>query len=161
MNFQNFVDQAAREAAFTARPADCTCSRTEVRMRAIRGGSRQYVRQCLDCGESVGNPVRQEGDAVAFDESLRDCARVSRQSAIEAAKKSESEFWWREYHRYMKSDAWFSLRGKVLARDGGICQGCLTAGAVEVHHKTYDHFGSEFAFELMSLCKLCHERMHA
>jgi 5-methylcytosine-specific restriction endonuclease McrA len=41
-----------------------------------------------------------------------------------------------------------------------LCQGFLVSPASEVHHQTYRNFGSEFAFELVSLCCRCHDRLH-
>jgi 5-methylcytosine-specific restriction endonuclease McrA len=160
MNFQKIVDMAAMQAAANATQEECSCSRTEVRERVIRGGSKQYVHQCLDCGESVGNPVKQVGSARVFDEELKKTAREKATALRWEAKEAESALWWGNYERYMSSPEWKALRGIVLARDKHTCQGCLTEPAKEVHHRTYEHFMKEFAFELMSLCKECHDRMH-
>jgi 5-methylcytosine-specific restriction endonuclease McrA len=161
MTFQHLVDAASMQAAADAVPEQCACQRTEVRERMIRGGSKQYVKQCLDCGESVGNPVRQTAAVRPFDEGLRAYAREQRNALIAQAKESASAFWWAEYHRYMASAEWRSMREKVMERDGRLCQGCLSSRATEVHHRSYEHFAHEFAFELISLCHACHERMHA
>lgn len=160
MKFQDVVDQAVNLAALKACPEQCHCAKTEVRERTIRGGSKQFIRQCLDCGESVGNAVKHAGSARVFDESLRDAVREMQKAARDAARQEESNFWWGEYKRYMSSPEWKFLRVQILARDKQVCQGCLLATATDVHHRTYEHFGKEFAFELISLCKPCHERMH-
>jgi 5-methylcytosine-specific restriction endonuclease McrA len=158
--FKKVVEQAAQQAAIDASPAPCECLRTEVRERTIRGGSKQYVRQCLDCGEPVGNPVKQVAGVALFDEELKRRDTKRRADIREAARKAKSAEWWAFYEEYMASNEWRSLRRKVLTRDSGTCQGCLTESAAEVHHKTYENFGSEFAFELVSLCRKCHERFH-
>ncbi len=65
-----------------------------------------------------------------------------------------------DYETYLRSPEWQALRLKVLKRDLHICQGCLAQPASEVHHTTYRHVRSEFAFELVSLCRDCHRRLH-
>lgn len=64
------------------------------------------------------------------------------------------------YNECIKSAEWLNLRQLVLERDNYICQGCLKAKAQEVHHLTYENLENEFTFELISLCKLCHDRIH-
>lgn len=160
-NYSDVVESAVRDAVIANMPPECKCDRTVVRRRGIRGGSVQYVRQCLDCGEAVGSPVRQDGnDVPAFDESLRQAIRVNRAATIERIKEIERTTWWGHYQEYMASDDWQAVRQKALKRDGMQCQGCLDAPATDVHHRTYEHFGNEFVFELISLCRPCHERMH-
>ena len=160
MTFKKIVEQAAQQAAIDASPPACECQRTEVRERTIRGGSKQYVRQCLDCGEPVGNPVKQVAGVAPFDEGLKSRDSKRRADAREAARKEKSAEWWTLYREYMSGEAWASLRLTVLARDKNTCQGCLTERATEVHHRTYENFGREFAFELVSLCRTCHGRFH-
>ena len=64
------------------------------------------------------------------------------------------------YQEYLKSEQWQQLRLKVLQRDLHLCQGCLAQPACEVHHTTYRHVRSVFCFELVSLCRDCHRRLH-
>lgn len=65
-----------------------------------------------------------------------------------------------EYRQYLKSDTWAELRRRVLERDKHLCQGCLKNRATQVHHRTYQNLGREFAFELEAVCESCHERIH-
>lgn len=68
--------------------------------------------------------------------------------------------WWAEYNKYMKSKAWATKRGLVLQRDNHTCQSCLKNVATQVHHLSYrfvDFLGNEPAFDLMSVCKECHD----
>jgi 5-methylcytosine-specific restriction endonuclease McrA len=65
-----------------------------------------------------------------------------------------------QYHEYLQTDAWQERRRLVLRRAGGICEGCRKARAVEVHHLTYQHIGHEFLWELVAICRACHERYH-
>ena len=68
---------------------------------------------------------------------------------------------WRDFYGdYISSAEWLNKRQLVLKRDNNICQACLINKAEEVHHKTYDNLGNEFMFELISVCKKCHDRIH-
>lgn len=68
---------------------------------------------------------------------------------------------WSELHRaYLHSAEWGAIREKVFERDAHLCQGCRVAPAAVVHHLTYDHWRQELLFELISLCPLCHARVH-
>lgn len=160
-SFHDFVESAAKSAGFEAAPEECQHQHTELRARTIRGGSKQYVRQCLFCGEPVGNPQKQNGEVAPFDEELRESYSDRRREVMDVARREKRTEWWAHYREYLASDAWSELRVKVLERDNYRCQGCLDAMATEVHHTTYAHFGAEFAFELLSLCRPCHERFHA
>lgn len=161
MRFDEIVRMEQSKAAAKAAPEECACKRTEVRERQIRGGSKQFVHQCLDCGESVGSPVKQFGTVAIFDEPFRESYRARTNALRESAKAEASAYWWGQYKRYMEGPEWKFTRTKILGRDKQVCQGCLLGVATEVHHLSYNNFGKEFAFELISLCRPCHERIHA
>ena len=65
-----------------------------------------------------------------------------------------------KYSQYLFSDKWKEIRKKVLKRDNYICQGCLENKAEEVHHKNYLHLFDELLFDLVSVCKSCHIKIH-
>lgn len=65
-----------------------------------------------------------------------------------------------DYHEYLRSPAWARLRRQVLMRCGCVCQGCGAKPAVEVHHLTYERIGEEMLFDLVALCRECHDRLH-
>jgi 5-methylcytosine-specific restriction endonuclease McrA len=65
------------------------------------------------------------------------------------------------YRQHLESPEWKAKRELVLKRCGGVCEGCGSASASEVHHVTYKHLGNEFLFELLGLCSACHDRLHA
>lgn len=50
-------------------------------------------------------------------------------------------------------------RARVLLRAGRKCEGCGEE-ATQVHHLTYEHVFEEFLFELIAVCRGCHERLH-
>ena len=138
----------------------CQHRRLEIRWRVNRAGRRYYMRQCLDCGSSVGSQVAADGPAPPFDEKAlaRSQEAVARFYVERAAARRRA--WWDWYNAYLLTDAWRAKRAQALKRDNGLCQGCLKRPATQVHHLTYDHVGDELLFELVSICDDCHERAH-
>ena len=66
-----------------------------------------------------------------------------------------------KYKQYLNSELWKFKRKKVLERDNYLCQACLTNKADEVHHLTYDNCYDEPLFELISVCKRCHQKIES
>ena len=64
------------------------------------------------------------------------------------------------YRAYLKTDAWASIREKVLARDNYTCKKCLRNEAEQVHHLTYKNLGNEKHEDLISVCEGCHLKIH-
>lgn len=62
-----------------------------------------------------------------------------------------------EYRNYLKSDEWRKKADSRLAFDGWKCQVCGKR-ATEVHHLTYVRLGHEELYDIVSLCKACHEK---
>jgi len=53
------------------------------------------------------------------------------------------------------------LRRQILQRDGWRCQACGSMANLEVHHKTLrSHSGSDTEENLITLCAVCHGRIH-
>lgn len=75
-------------------------------------------------------------------------------------KNKRTDHFWQQYNTYLKSDIWLSKRDLVLKRDNYICQGCLSAKSIHVHHTTYDNVFDELLFQLISLCLDCHSKLH-
>ena len=73
-------------------------------------------------------------------------------------KDSKSSFY--QYNIYLRSEHWRNLRLIALERDKYICQSCKQEKATEVHHLTYNNLGNEFLDELISYCRVCHEKVH-
>jgi len=142
--------------------AACIHNRVEVRQRTLHNGSSRIANQCLDCGRSVGMALKRslfEDPTMLpmWDDALRE--RDCMVQAIDAFQSRASSFMM-EYREYLESDAWAEIRQKVIKRDGGLCQACLDAPAVDVHHLTYDNMGHEFCWQLVAVCRPCHERIH-
>ena len=146
---------------------ECPHPSTQIRRRQIRGGSFQFVRQCLACGKPTGNPIKRAEAELESRAPIEDwdidlehgweSRRLA--SANAASKAGEAEFW-SEYGDYLNSSAWRAKRQKVLERDRFMCQGCLENRTTQVHHLSYEHVGRELLFELTSLCDECHEVAH-
>jgi 5-methylcytosine-specific restriction endonuclease McrA len=58
------------------------------------------------------------------------------------------------------SSAWFDKRSLVIKRCNNVCEGCGLNDVNEVHHRHYDRVGYEFLFDLIGLCRECHDKLH-
>lgn len=66
------------------------------------------------------------------------------------------------YDYYLQSPRWAERRAAVIDRASGHCERCrCPTSRFEVHHKTYDHFGSEPLEDLEALCPSCHPKADA
>lgn len=63
------------------------------------------------------------------------------------------------YLKYLESYNWQKLRAKVLARDYNKCRICNRIGYT-VHHITYKRIGHEDIADLLTVCFLCHTKLH-
>lgn len=149
---------------------DCEHATTELRARRTTVGI-QYRMQCLTCGRSASNAIGHgnvkvfppEWDdmlEVRFETAVRE--RLAEERAAESDQMSVQTLARREaYQRYLQSSEWGERRKLVLQRDRNTCQGCHKARADEVHHLSYAHVGRELLYELVSLCRQCHEVAHS
>lgn len=138
---------------------ECTHDNTELRRRRLSNGSVSLVSQCLTCGSSVGQPVahhRVTARLFDWDDDLKDRWSAARSGTREQRRAAARL----AYQEYLKSDEWAERRTLVLLRAAGKCEGCGQAGATQVHHLTYAHVFEEFLFELIAVCRGCHERLH-
>lgn len=161
--------RALSEALAPTWESKCPHKQKAVRKRKILGGSSQVRWQCLDCGQAIGNPLPKatHPDAGDFDEAFLEATNLARETlrweiAVEYLEKhrlrelDHQKF----YDTYLQSEEWRKRRKLVLQRANGLCEGCLTEKAAEIHHLTYRHLGDEFLFELVALCACCHDKVH-
>lgn len=145
--------------------------------RWVRKGIASHIcAQCVECKANVtqviyktpsmwapkdfdGVPPRDE--LPEWDDSPPEPANEERQMLIGLEPHSGTFQNARSYRTYLGSAEWRELRDKVIRRAGGVCEGCLEAKAVEVHHRHYRNIYAEFAFDLVALCRSCHDRAHA
>jgi 5-methylcytosine-specific restriction endonuclease McrA len=160
---------------------DDACEHVEkiVVRRLNSAGKPFFTRYCSGCGVKFGSHVpRVEAEAVGIspfsEEEIEAVGRdytEERQAHLDAIvaaateraaeyKNEADEEWQREYADYLRSPVWKRRAAKIMERARGVCEGCLTNQAQEVHHLTYAHVKDEFAFELVALCSSCHRRWH-
>lgn len=139
----------------------------------IAGGSVQVRNCCTGCGERIGTPLSQKErawvDSLSWQsDELAGTYKQRRYEELQVVllalarrQYAENGRFTASYRAYLQSPEWRARREKVMKRCGGFCEGCGDNSAVHVHHRTYRHFGNEFLFELLGLCRDCHERLHA
>jgi len=136
--------------------------------KKIANGTDVYRKQCKVCGSSIGNSIAKKtltntSDIPMFDVALQaewDKKKEAVKTLLLEEDAQKESAWWNNYNDYLQSEAWSQKREKVIARDRYLCQACLSAQAVEVHHLTYKNMGCEPLFELISVCSSCHAKIH-
>ena len=142
---------------------DCEHVVTQLTLRRIRGGGIQYVQQCLRCGGSVGSAVphsKVQTLPTDWDETLNERWTASVRATIAESRRAETDDRRARYAAYLDTTQWKQKRAAVLQRERSICQGCGSNRACDVHHLTYAHVGKELLFELVALCRACHDVVH-
>ena len=146
---------------------------TELRQRTDSIGRPTYPYQCLDCGAKTSSAIpAKEALAMARGKMIEPFDGALQEKGRKEEQRLYRERAWRvyeeknatrrqRYNAYLQTDAWRNKRAQALARDHGVCQGCLQRPATEVHHLTYAHLEDELLFELLSVCGDCHARIHA
>lgn len=64
------------------------------------------------------------------------------------------------YADYLRTPEWQKTRESALQRARLACQVCSSKHRLQVHHRTYDRFGSEQPRDLIVLCDECHDLFH-
>jgi hypothetical protein len=163
-------------------PSDCTHARTRLVFWDSHN-SQLYGMECERCFVIIGKSVGIKRVQELSEETLcPDTAPIRNTGALQglweeyyANRKEEFEakrqdmklsFYERSngvkmhYPSYLKTDKWANIRDKIMARAGGVCEGCLERPATQVHHATYNNIYDELAFQLVALCRPCHEKVH-
>lgn len=149
--------------------------------KRVDGAGAKVARQCGNCGGISGHwialtrvpnwqslPDWDYGIEPAWQQREREYLPNYRKQKIEsegvaAFAKPEPEpavGFWEKYGPYLASEAWREKANLVLMRAHGICEGCGKAPATQVHHLTYARVGNEMLFDLVAICKSCHEIIH-
>lgn len=151
----------AMDAELIALRAKCKCQRKELRWGVKSNGAKYYKYQCLDC-HKVGQEVSKfsaKGNeprivTVNYDTHMS----PERQKYDNERARSE---WMSNYNAYLQTPKWRAKREAVMRRDEHLCQACLSARATDVHHLTYSHLFDEPLFDLIAVCRPCHDRITA
>jgi 5-methylcytosine-specific restriction endonuclease McrA len=149
----------------------CAHATTEVRKKIASNGNTLIRPQCLTCGKMIGAAIKREtltpaafaglsrwDDKVqsshwsAYNEELQRAETRAFTAALAEARAN--------YEAYRETEPWKKKCGLVMQRASNLCEGCRAARATEVHHLTYDHCGDEFLWELVAICRPCHDRFH-
>jgi len=139
-------------------------------------GVKMHRKQCTSCGwVGGGTGLKVTSDLRLYNEELfkqweqrqtqmstdyKEYAQ-KKQEIFERNKNQKVGDFWDRYNSYLKSEDWIRKRKLVLLRDHFLCQSCYVTRATEVHHLTYDFVGNEPLFCLTSLCRSCHDKVHA
>jgi hypothetical protein len=145
----------------TIKDFKCLHPEVEIRIRRQSNETWVYWKQCLQCGAPVGSAIAKNsvtGVGIKEWDTTLDPSTPYQQNAAaqEAWRVARDAYFWQLYNEYLASPEWKTKRELVLKRDSWICQGCLSATAIEVHHRTYKHVGMELLYEPISLCYECH-----
>lgn len=131
--------------------------------RIKSNGSPLVNKQCFECGEHDAKAYKliEVGNfniIPTFREDLKDKFYFNQRDIMIKNMEDKKTLWFKKYYEpYLNSDEWKSKRDLVLKRDSFLCQSCLTSKATQVHHTTYKHVFNEPLFELVSICKPCHD----
>lgn len=145
----------------------------ELRRHVQSNGVTVYKFECQVCYRR-GSAVKKDHKAFAtltsypphtntelYDWHTRNWER--RREEAQAEFQQQSDQWRAEYAAYLESPEWFAKRDLVLKRDQNLCQaqcgGCTTR-ADHVHHLTYKHLFNEPLFDLVAVCRSCHNAVH-
>jgi hypothetical protein len=146
---------------------DCTVcgGESQLRRRTVPKGAPQLVYQCLACGRAVSNAqsygsVPHHESLPPWDEALAKRGETERDAALRLKSDLRRDQWRRDYESYLQTDTWHRRRELTLEREGGLCQGCRSNRATQVHHRSYEHFRHELLYELLALCDDCHALAH-
>jgi 5-methylcytosine-specific restriction endonuclease McrA len=159
------LDQA-RQELYAKIFKKCDCENAEKRKHVLSNGRFQIKMFCPVCGKRGPALKVQSGDEnlPELDPELADkifqlkSERFQRElEQLKSARVQEMQF---EYHEYLKTDKWKEIRARVLRRDNYLCRGCLVERATCVHHISYANITDELCFQLVSLCKACHDKAH-
>jgi 5-methylcytosine-specific restriction endonuclease McrA len=153
----------------------CYCDGENARLCVRQQGANKVIRlQCETCGRGIGGALPTAlhpyaAEYPAWDENLQTAHQAKSQGAL-----SERQLAWRaqqasdraaksaDYAAWLaNSVSWQGLRAKVMRRANLLCEACLAAPAIDVHHLTYDFGKLPPAWELRAVCRPCHNRLHA
>ena len=121
---------------------------------------------CDDCGRILAGDLKHslansDTPQLTRDEAMRrEQIWHQYQERLDVERKRQEEQRRDDYEAYLQTQEWAERRQRVLKRANGVCEGCGTAPAEQVHHLTYEHCGNEFLWELVAICRHCHLGVH-
>lgn len=113
---------------------------------------------CKSCLRSLDSAERNRRAQVEWEAQAAEWRR--KRAAEDAQRAADNALWWSRYNAYLQSPEWARRRQLVFDRAAGLCEGCRLGPPIQVHHRSYEHVGNEFLFELVALCESCHQKAH-
>ena len=154
----------------------CKCPEKELCVRIISSGQKWLVNMCPTCYKSeaikksaisnsrfneltVYSVIEYKELKASYQSKITEWYEYQKNLRYEQFERDSDEER-QKYKEYLRTDKWHKKRRAVLARDEGLCQACLTRQATQVHHTTYDRKYDEPCFDLVSVCRECHVKIH-
>jgi hypothetical protein len=146
----------------------CEHETIKIRYRETSIGTKMYKRQCIRCGEMVGNWIPHttigstnidpidDGLAANYRKTKFELEKAISDLILEHKNNDRNEW----YKEYLSSPEWRAKRRLVFDRCNWVCEGCGRSSTEVAHHTTYKNVGNEFLFELVGLCRNCHDSYH-
>ena len=130
-------------------------------------GRNNIVGQCSVCGRHNGNKktedaLRYYGDirnVPLWNEELRKAGYKANAEHHRKESEQRRTEWFKDYNAYLRTPEWRE-KSRMVRERSPTCQGCRKQPSEEAHHMHYDNVGQEFLFELIALCRKCHDRFH-
>jgi len=167
-------------------PYTCGHESSELRRKINRGGAEMFGRQCVICGRINGKWVKRAdiadtGSLASWDVELEERSLTAWAQEERDRRASEaysrSTRWWQTYNAFLSSSYWKTMRSRVMARAGNVCEACLVSPATQVHHTRYpkrppalegiewtaptmQDFVDQPLYELRAICHACHALQH-
>jgi len=130
-------------------------------------GKNNIVGQCSICGRHHGkqntdSALRHHGsiqNIPLWNEKLAPVWYASLDEYYKKTREQQRIEWFKDYNVYLRTPEWRE-KSRMVRERSKLCQGCRKNPSEEAHHMYYDNVGQEFLFELVALCRQCHERFH-
>jgi hypothetical protein len=122
------------------------------------------IGRCGTCLEEV----REASRAAATKDPPKVCRRCRARNGTSLSWKERAAahmavvtaFKTMPYPDYLRTEHWQLVRQAALRRARWRCQVCNAPGRLDVHHRTYERRGQEWAADVVALCRGCHARHH-
>ena len=172
----NIEIQFCNDCGLIYRPQyECCSNQKKIRLRVEQKNGIVQRMGCSNCKYIFGTQLKRSIDfdklpyvSIKRMQEIKDLQNRNNEIAMQKVKIYHSAFLERsknkmreQYHEYRLTQKWKEKRLIVLERDNNLCQGCRKNKATEVHHLTYEHIGNEMLFELVSVCRSCHNLIHS
>jgi len=113
------------------------------------------------------HPSNQYYDSKSKFDGYRDEIIAIQNKKLHKPKKYEepdlyigSPEWYRDKQEYLESDKWARTRQTRLDIDSNECVKCGEKNKLEIHHITYKRLFNENIYDLVTLCRSCHQEVH-